>query len=84
MKDYLDCLYTYVMEHRISTSIKDFKDYQTCLQKYRDAYQKIEETLTEEQLGYFCELSEARNSLDGLEDKWLFAEAVALGKWMAR
>ena len=84
MNAYLKCLYERMIGDGFPSSCEDFQEYRCFLEKRNDAYQKIEATLTPEQLDLLDDYLSARNALSEMESGFLFEEAVALGKWMAR
>ena len=83
MDTHLRCLYNYITENKSIASRESLTTYRHCLAKSDAAYQKMEKSLTAEQLGFVEDYLEARSVLSSMETGRIFEEAVALGKWMA-
>ena len=83
MDDYLDCLYRYTLDHLLLDVRLDLIDYSRWNHRQDIAWEALEKALTPEQLQLVEDYRDACCGLRDLEDRLLFQEAVALGKWMA-
>lgn len=83
MDDYLDCLYRYTLDHLLLDVRLDLIDYSRWKHRQDIAWEALEKALAPEQLHLLEDYRDACCGLRDLEDRLLFQEAVALGKWMA-
>lgn len=84
MDTYLKCLYDHIMEHLLDSERLDMPEYKRRTTTQDLAWYALAHTLTPEQLHLLSLYQTAQSHVFVLEDQWLFQEAVALGKWMAR
>jgi len=84
MDEYLQCLYTHVMERLLLSPRPDLAEYRLRSIDQDQAWDALEKTLAPEQLQLLEAYQAAKSHVCAIEDRWLFQEAVSLGKWMAR
>lgn len=84
MDDYLQCLYSYILDHLRSNAHLNLFDYSRWNERREQAWKALAEALTPEQLDLVENYYSAWCGLRELDDKLLFEAAVSLGKWMAR
>lgn len=84
MDDYLDCLFEHVLEPRLDERARASAEYQRAAD---DALRKsdiLESMLAPEQKAALDALLAADSRILTMDERIIFQEAVALGKWMAR
>lgn len=84
MDEYLQCLYNYILEVRRDETLLKTPEYHTERKSLLAAMRAMDAVLSEEQQKMVNRYLSCQSRLSVLEDAWLFQEAVALGKWMAR
>ena len=84
MDEYLQCLYAYAMENLFLRNRPDMEEYRFRSTAQEEALDSLEKTLTPEQHRLLEVYQAARCHVCAMEDRWLFQEAVSLGKWMVR
>ena len=83
MDNLWDCLYTYVQENCIPRHLHTSEHHQAAAQR-ESALTALENMLSPEQQAALEQFRSAEAVLYACEDMFLFQEAIALGKWMAR
>lgn len=84
MDEYLRCLYNYILEVRRDEILLKTPEYRTERRSLLAAMRAMDAALSEEQQKMVNSFLSCQSRLSVLEDEWLFREAVALGRWMAR
>lgn len=84
MDEYLYCLYNYILEVRRDETLLKTPEYRMERISMLAAMHVMDAALTEQQQKAVDAYLSSHSRLSVLEDEWLFLEAVALGKWLAR
>lgn len=84
MDDYLDFLFDYVLETRLDEIARASAEYQRAAAEALRRSEALDAMLTKEQKTALDELLSADSRVLTMDERILFQEAVALGKWMAR
>ena len=84
MNEYLQCLYNYILEVRRDDALRKLPEYRMERISLLAAMRAMDAALSEEQQKIVNRYLSCQARLSVLEDEWLFQEAMALGKWLAR
>lgn len=84
MDEYLQCLYNYILEVRRDETLLKLPEYRMERISLLAAMRAMDAALSEEQQKIVNRYLSCQSRLSVLEDEWLFQEAMALGKWLAR
>lgn len=84
MDDYLDWLFSYLLETRLDRCLQESGIYLQAAEALQEKAEALEARLDGEQKALLDDFCSAESHLLLLEEQTVFREAVALGKWMAR
>ena len=84
MDEYLQCLYNYILEVRRDETLLKLPEYRMERISLLAAMRAMDAALSKEQQKAVNAFLSCQYRLSVLEDEWLFQEAMALGKWLAR
>ena len=84
MDEYLQCLYNYILEVRRDETLLKLPEYRMERISLLAAMRAMDAALSTEQQKAVNAFLSCQSRLSVLEDEWLFQEAMALGKWLAR
>lgn len=84
MDTYLDFLFNYILEIRLNELTRPSAEYQRAAAKALEQSDILESMLTPAQKAALDEFLSADSRLLTMDEQYIFQEAVALGKWMAR
>nr|WP_325217741.1 hypothetical protein [uncultured Oscillibacter sp.] len=84
MDEYLQCLYNYILEVRRDETLLKLPEYRMERISLLAAMRAMDAALSKEQQKAVNAFLSCQSRLSVLEDEWLFQEAMALGKWLAR
>lgn len=84
MDDYLDCLFDYVLETRLDQRARAAAEYQRLAADALRKSDALEAMLSPDQKAALDALLAADSRVLVMDERIIFQEAVALGRWMAR
>lgn len=84
MDEYLQCLYSYILEVRRDETLRKTPEYCTQRRSLLEAMHAMQDALPRDLREIVDAYLTCQSHLSVLESDWLFQEAVSLGKWMAR